>query len=363
MNFRTQFEKCEDCGAKPNTEPTMVYQVTETRHLCERCAGKRASMVCDKDVPAEGACCLPEQKSHPFKCKHRTAGLCHDCEEFVRKQLQKMQLRKPPKDIQDKKRFATRREIELPNSIRFPRICCSNDDDELFIADSDSGSLFTLNLDNGEVVKIVQATEKMAVSDCKMVNSRELVLGNLASGCLNLCNHSGEFLDEITLPLKKSMKEVCVGTSPAGLIYAAKGGDSDIVVVNSQTRKYVGTICLHGKTVLRGIQETSSGKLVVQTDWAEFTVIDTSGQQETVQEGSWFQATCAVHPTRDLLYVFYSHSSGDTQTIHVDEMATTGEIRRRNILSFKITGALSLPLITSRMELIVCDGRSILVYE
>lgn len=355
-------EKCEDCGCQGTSE-ALAYQVVVTKHLCINCADKRASKILLRDDPCQDAASIGKTLS--LKCSHCTVGVCSECEIVVLRELEKLSLRdsKPLKDIKEKSSLSIVKKIVLPEYIKHPRMRCTTKNNEVVVVDADSGSLHLINLDSGKVVKIVPNSPTVAVSDCTTANRKELMFSNLASGYLTLCNMSGKPLADILLLGQKPMKEVFLGTNADGKVLAARRGESSFFLVDALTEKTVGVVSLKGKTISRGIQAASSNKVIVGSEWAEFVVVGVDGEQTTISDRNWYQAECAVHPADDLLYVLYSRTGADPHTVHLDEITMLGEIKRRSFLSFRMNGPLSRPLITPRMELLVCDGRTIFVYE
>ncbi|XP_063956668.1 uncharacterized protein LOC135154454 [Lytechinus pictus] len=262
--------------------------------------------------------------------------------------------------------------IHIPSVVNYPYVHGLVSDDEICVRDVGNNVMYITNINTQHTEKVIDGG--VWITSCAPIDSNVIVCGkerddrtgDRLNGCITLYDRQWKVIRYISIPGNgDDYNSVYVDVDRDGMIIAAQFYQSNIYVINPADDKIVNTITMQGKVVWGEIQALSSGDIVVNTGYNEYTVISRSGEEKAVIhcDGSdWPQ--CRVDKLTDTLYIAYW--DGARNPIAVDQVSRDGIIQARKIVEYEQsdrTNLMSPCLVTPTGNFIGCDGNKLLLYK
>lgn len=260
--------------------------------------------------------------------------------------------------------------ISLPANIKAPRLyCVASDDNVVLVGDTLRGLVYDVNL---QTEKITKKPLQGDVMDCAMTPDGTLYASESPSGCIGVYAKNGKRVREIRVSGVASPCTLVIDVDKDGLIVAGNlcGGSNEVHFLNPSTGEILRTATLSDGEEIRGeIRVTTSGLVVVKACEDGFVILDgeTAKVRSTLKRKEWAESRCAVDPASDILCVCSLQESKTTSSpviAVVEEVAIDGRSKNKEPITFKqLTRPVIAPLITSRGQMIVCNGKDLLIYK
>ncbi|XP_063957386.1 uncharacterized protein LOC135154584 [Lytechinus pictus] len=261
--------------------------------------------------------------------------------------------------------------IHIPSVVNYLWVRGLVSDDEICVRDTDNNDMYITNINTQHTEKVIDGgvlITSYAPIDSNVIacgKRRGYCTGDRLNGCITLYDRQWKVIRDISIPRNGYGSRVYVDVDKDGMIIAAQYNQSNIYVINPADDKIVNTITMQGKTVMGDIQALSSGDIVVETGYNEYTVISRSGEEKAVIHcDEWLSSRCRVDKLTDTLYIAYRDRA--RKTYAVDQVSRDGIIQARRIVEYVKLGRLhyfSPCLVTPSGNLVGCDGDKLLLYK
>ncbi|XP_063956673.1 uncharacterized protein LOC135154459 [Lytechinus pictus] len=260
--------------------------------------------------------------------------------------------------------------IHIPSVVSKPSVHGLVSDDEICVRDVGNKDVYITNINTQHTEKVIDGG--VLITSCAPIDSNVIVCGKVRggctgdrlNGCITLYDRQWKVIRDISIP-RNGYDRVYVDVDRDGMIIAGQLDQSNIYVINPADDKIVNTITMQGKEVWDGIQDLSSGDIVVRTVNNEYTVISRSGEEKTVIHcDEWVSSRCRVDKLTDTLYITYRDEA--RKTYSVDQVSRDGIIQARRIVEYEQsdrTNFMSPCLVTPTGNFIGCDGDKLLIYK
>ncbi|XP_063957373.1 uncharacterized protein LOC135154579 [Lytechinus pictus] len=263
--------------------------------------------------------------------------------------------------------------IHIPSVVNNPWVLGLVSDDEICVQYVDNNGMYITNINTQHTEKVIDGG--VLITSCAPIDSNVIVCGkerrgvtsgDRLDGCITLYDRQWKVIRDISIPRNGYGSSVDVDVDRDGMIIAAQRNQSNIYVINPANDKIVKTITMQGKRVVGGIQDLSSGDIVVKTGDNEYTVISRSGEEKAVihcDEWNWW-SECLVDKLTDTLYIVYWVTARNT--IAVDQVSRDGIIQARRIVEYVKSDRsdwVSPCLVTPSGNLVGCDGDKLHLYK
>nr|XP_054756747.1 uncharacterized protein LOC129262746 [Lytechinus pictus] len=262
--------------------------------------------------------------------------------------------------------------IHIPSVVNKPYVRGLVSGDEICVRDVGNKNMYITNINTQHTEKVIDGG--VLITSCAPIDSnvivcgkvREYCTGDRLDGCITLYDRQLNVIRDISIPgYGDDDNSVYVDVDRDGMIIAAQSNQSNIYVINPADDKIVNTITMQGKEVWNEIQDLSSGDIVVETGYNEYTVISRSGEEKAVIHcGEWYGPQCRVDKLTDTLYIAYRDRARNTTA--VDQVSRDGIIQARRIVEYEQsdrTNLMSPCLVTPTGNFIGCDGDKLLIYK
>nr|XP_054756755.1 uncharacterized protein LOC129262763 [Lytechinus pictus] len=262
--------------------------------------------------------------------------------------------------------------IHTPSVVYYPNVHGLVSDDEICVQDRNNYAMYVTNINTQHTEKVIDGG--VLITSCAPIDSNVIVCGkerddctgDRLNGCITLYDRQRKVIRDISIPRNGKGNSVNVDVDRDGMIIAAQRNQSNIYVINPADDKIVNTITMQGKKVWDEIQALSSGDIVVETGYHEYTVISRSGEEKAViqcDEWIWW-SQCRVDKLTDTLYIVYLDTVRNTYA--VDQVSRDGIIQARRIVEYvksDRSNLMSPCLVTPSGNLVRCDGDKLHLYK
>ena len=234
--------------------------------------------------------------------------------------------------------------VKIPDHVKIPGIFGCVSENEIAFKDSLVGTVYTLNLGDGETKEILGPECGTPVCSCALLEEDVIVCGEKYERCVGdthlrcvsrYWKRQGEWKlvsdNVVGIQGDTPTGNVYVDVDTSGKILAAEPSGSNIYVIDPTDGQCEKKIKLENLSSYGRVLSFSSGTLLVKG--TQFYVIERSGAvRNVIQNEEWGKPRCVVDPITDLVYVTYRDTENECNL--VDEVSSDGVIQSRRIIEY-----------------------------